>query len=34
MSAATIFPTMSYRDATKAVGWLCEAFGFGGQGGL
>ncbi|GAA1682221.1 VOC family protein [Fodinicola feengrottensis] len=28
MSAATIFPTMSYRDATKAVGWLCEAFGF------
>jgi len=25
---ATIIPTMRYRDATAAITWLCEAFGF------
>jgi uncharacterized glyoxalase superfamily protein PhnB len=26
--AATIIPTMRYRDAALAIDWLCEAFGF------
>ena len=25
---ATIIPTIRYRDAPKAIDWLCEAFGF------
>jgi uncharacterized glyoxalase superfamily protein PhnB len=25
---ATIIPTLRYRDATAAVDWLCQAFGF------
>jgi uncharacterized glyoxalase superfamily protein PhnB len=28
MTPATVFPTMRYRDASKAADWLCEAFGF------
>ena len=27
-TTATIIPTMRYRDAARAVSWLCEAFGF------
>lgn len=27
-TAATIIPTLRYRDAVAAVDWLCEAFGF------
>ncbi|NNE43120.1 MAG: glyoxalase [Gemmatimonadetes bacterium] len=26
--AATVIPTLRYRDAAAAVDWLCEAFGF------
>lgn len=25
---ATVIPTLRYRDAAKAVDWLCDAFGF------
>ena len=28
MKAKDIIPTLSYRDAPKAIEWLCEAFGF------
>jgi uncharacterized glyoxalase superfamily protein PhnB len=27
-NAATIIPTMRYRDAAAAIEWLCRAFGF------
>lgn len=27
-TTATIIPTLRYRDAARAVDWLCEAFGF------
>ena len=27
-NTATIIPTLRYRDAAKAIDWLCEAFGF------
>lgn len=27
-TTATIIPTLRYRDAVKAVDWLCRAFGF------
>ena len=27
-TAATVIPTMRYNDATAAIAWLCEAFGF------
>ena len=27
-AVATIIPTMRYRDASAAIDWLCEAFGF------
>lgn len=27
-TTATIIPTLRYRDAVKAVEWLCDAFGF------
>lgn len=27
-NAATIIPTMRYRDAAVAIDWLCKAFGF------
>lgn len=32
MSTATVFPTLRYLDATKAVEWLGEAFGFEAKG--
>src|SRR5215472_1327566 len=25
---ATVIPCMRYRDASKAIDWLCQAFGF------
>ncbi|MFO0747937.1 MAG: VOC family protein [Myxococcota bacterium] len=25
---ANVIPTLRYRDATKAIAWLCDAFGF------
>lgn len=28
MKAKDIIPTLSYRDAKKAIDWLCNAFGF------
>jgi len=28
MTNSPLIPTMQYRDPTKAVEWLCEAFGF------
>ncbi|MTI89459.1 MAG: glyoxalase [Balneolaceae bacterium] len=28
MKNSAIIPTMQYKDATKALNWLCEAFGF------
>lgn len=28
MKKAQLIPTMQYRDANRAVSWLCEAFGF------
>ena len=27
-TTATVIPTMRYNDATAAIKWLCEAFGF------
>ena len=27
-TTATVIPTMRYNDATAAIEWLCEAFGF------
>jgi uncharacterized glyoxalase superfamily protein PhnB len=27
-TVATVIPTMRYRDAAKAIDWLCSAFGF------
>jgi len=27
-TAATIIPTLRYRDAVAAIDWLCQAFGF------
>ena len=27
-SPATIIPTLRYRDAARAIDWLCKAFGF------
>jgi uncharacterized glyoxalase superfamily protein PhnB len=28
MTLATVFPTLRYRDSTRAADWLCDAFGF------
>lgn len=28
MAKVTVIPTMRYRDAARAVDWLCRAFGF------
>ncbi|MDX1649873.1 MAG: glyoxalase, partial [Myxococcota bacterium] len=27
-TTATIVPSLRYRDAPKAIDWLCQAFGF------
>ena len=27
-TTATLIPTLRYRDAASAIGWLCTAFGF------
>jgi len=28
ITTATVIPTMRYNDATAAIEWLCETFGF------
>lgn len=28
-TVSTVIPAMRYRDAARAIDWLCEAFGFG-----